>query len=167
MASKLLNLVALSSLAIMAVSFGPASTNALSTGHAHLNRHIEHAPIAKKKRESKRCKVRSSSVPVPTPSSKAPEPAPTTQEEPAPITKAASTTVKDEPKTTSKPKPTSQAADPAPTKSTGGGAPGNAQFGQKGSKICAAWGNGNDDKVLKAFKTDHVVGYVSGLNQDT
>ena len=51
MASKLLNLVALSALAVLAVTFGPASTNALSTGHVHMNRHIDHAPIAKRKRD--------------------------------------------------------------------------------------------------------------------
>ena len=72
MASKLLNLVALSSLAVLAVTFGPASTNALSTGHVHMNRHIDHAPIAKRKRDnSKRCKVRSSTISSAAPSTTA------------------------------------------------------------------------------------------------
>ena len=72
MASKLLNLVALSSLAVLAVTFGPASTNALSTGHVHMNRHIDHAPIAKRKRDnSKRCKVRSSTSAAPSSTAKA------------------------------------------------------------------------------------------------
>ena len=153
MASKLLNLVALSSLAIMAVSFGPASTNALSTGHIHMNRHVDHAPIAKKKRESKRCKVRSSVIPVPLPTTKAPEPEPTTTS-----TKAA-----EKPKTTKaaeEPKPSP--SDPKPPTSGGGsgGASGSGKFGKKGSKLCAAWGNGNDVQSLKTFKTDHMVGCV-------
>ncbi|KAI0751353.1 glycosyl hydrolase catalytic core-domain-containing protein [Daedaleopsis nitida] len=151
MASKLLNLVALSSLAVLAVSFGPASTNALATGHAHMNRHFDHAPIAaKKKRETKRCKARATT-------SSSPAPASTT-------TKAAETTEK--PQTTEKPETTKAAAPtttktsstPASTPSSGSGAPGNDKFGQKGSKICAAWGNGNDVDSLKKFKTDHVVG---------
>ena len=150
MASKLLNLVALSSLAVLAVTLGPASTNALSTGHVHMNRHIDHAPIAKRKRDnSKRCKVRSSTISsaAPSPTAKAETtakaPAETSSTKAPATTKAAPTKAS----TTSKPAPTG-----------GSGAPGSGKFGQKGSKICAAWGDGNDINSLKAFKTDHVVG---------
>ncbi|RPD61934.1 hypothetical protein L226DRAFT_545905 [Lentinus tigrinus ALCF2SS1-7] len=152
MASKLLNLVALSSLAIMAVTFGPASTNALSTGHVHMNRHIDHAPIAKRKRDSsKRCKVRSSTLSSATHSS----------------TAKAETTAKALAETTSQAASTKAATTKAPAKTTsassssstsGSGAAGTGKFGKKGSKICAAWGDGNDINSLKAFKTDHVVG---------
>ncbi|KAI8977825.1 glycosyl hydrolase catalytic core-domain-containing protein [Trametes punicea] len=34
----------------------------------------------------------------------------------------------------------------------------SSSFGQKGSKICAAWGNGVTDPSLANFKTPHVVG---------
>ncbi|KAH9951770.1 hypothetical protein B0H21DRAFT_190122 [Amylocystis lapponica] len=56
MASKLLNLLAISSLAILACSFG--SVNALTTGHSVANRHhaIHDGLVAKKrKRQSQRC----------------------------------------------------------------------------------------------------------------
>ncbi|KAI0721880.1 glycosyl hydrolase catalytic core-domain-containing protein [Cerioporus squamosus] len=149
MASKLLNLVALSSLAVLAVTFGPASTNALSTGHSHMNRHIDHAPIAKRKRDnSKRCKVRSSTLSSEAHSSTAKAQTTSAKALVQPSsTKAA---------TTKAPAKTTSSSIPA---STGGsGAAGSGKFGQKGSKICLAYADGNDVATLKAFKTDHVVG---------
>ena len=151
--SKLLNLVALSSLAVLAVTFGPASTNALSTGHAHhLNRHFEHGSIAKKKRDSKRCKARpstSSSSVKPTSTAKALVQTTTSAAPQTPAsTKAAS-------KTSS-----SKSSSSTGTSSGGAAHPASGKFGQTGSKICAAWGDGNDASISK-FKTNHVVGYVA------
>ncbi|KAI9066055.1 glycoside hydrolase family 128 protein [Trametes sanguinea] len=34
----------------------------------------------------------------------------------------------------------------------------NPSFGQKGSKVCVAWGNGPSDTSLAYFKTSHVIG---------
>ncbi|KAH9853774.1 glycosyl hydrolase catalytic core-domain-containing protein [Lenzites betulinus] len=150
MASKLLNLVALSSLAILACSFGAQPANALSHGHLeHLsNRAMAHAPLAKKKRDNKRCKARPSSSSAP--------PATTSHSSSVKPQAAAVTTTK-----APAPPTTTKAAAPATTTaastSTGSGAVGNGKFGQKGSKICLAWGDGNDPS-LSQFKTDHVVG---------
>ncbi|KAI0370280.1 hypothetical protein BV20DRAFT_1075526 [Pilatotrama ljubarskyi] len=146
MASKLLNLVALSSLAIMACTFGAAPTTALTTGGVHhLNRQVAHAPIAKKKRDqSKRCKARpsSSAAPSSTHSSSV-----HTQAQAAATTKAQAAPT------------TSKASAPATTSkaSSGSSNVGNGKFGQKGSKLCVAWGDGNDPSLAN-FKTDHVVG---------
>ncbi|EIW61711.1 uncharacterized protein TRAVEDRAFT_27227 [Trametes versicolor FP-101664 SS1] len=153
MASKLLNLVALSSLAIMACSFGATPANALS--HAHMqqlnNRHLGHAAsLPKKKRDTKRCKARPSTT-----SSAAPSTTPHTSSVKAQA--AAVTTTKAPAATT-----TTKAAAPATTTkassgSSGSGAAGSGKFGQKGSKICVAWGDGNDASLAQ-FKTSHVVG---------
>ncbi|TBU32119.1 glycosyl hydrolase catalytic core-domain-containing protein [Dichomitus squalens] len=157
--SKLLNLVALSSLAVLAVTFGPASTNALSTGHAHVNRHFEHGAIAKKKRDtSKRCKARpstSSSSVKPTSTTKA---APTT-------TSAASQAPSTKPATKTTSSKSSSSTGQSGGSSGGAAHPASGKFGQTGSKICAAWGDGNDASISK-FKTDHVVGiYTWGVDK--
>ncbi|TFK93856.1 glycoside hydrolase family 128 protein [Polyporus arcularius HHB13444] len=150
MASKLLNMVALSSLAVLAVTFGPASTNALSTGHSHMARHIDHAPIAKRRRDtSKRCKVRSSTLSSEAHSS-------TAQAQTTAKALLESSSTQAAPATTKAPTKTSTPSAPASTQ--GSGAAGSGKFGQKGSKICNAWGDGNDLASLKAFKTEHVVG---------
>ncbi|KAF4602241.1 hypothetical protein EYR40_005446 [Pleurotus pulmonarius] len=75
MASKILNLLAISTLAILASSFGPASVTALSVDSHHLVRQVPHAhgAVAKRKRSvNRRCKPRpttskASSVPTPAP----------------------------------------------------------------------------------------------------
>ncbi|OSC99168.1 glycoside hydrolase family 128 protein [Trametes coccinea BRFM310] len=151
MASKLLNLVALSSLAIMACTFGAAPTTALSTGHLnHANRHVAHAPIAAKKKrdQSKRCKARPSTSLA---SSTAAHTSSSVHAQAAAVTTSsshsqapASTTKSSAPATTSK------------ASSGGSSTIGTGQFGKAGSKICAAWGNGNDPSLAN-FKTDHVV----------
>ncbi|PIL36768.1 hypothetical protein GSI_00458 [Ganoderma sinense ZZ0214-1] len=174
MASKLLNLVALSSLAILAVSFGPSSANAVSLGHSHVNRHLEHGAIAKKKRDqSKRCKPRSSTSSahstqtaqaqtVSSSSSEAPQPTTTVKAESTTSTHHATSTHQ---ATTTQQATTTKAATKTSTSkastgtpvSGGSGAAGSGKFGQKGSKICAAWGDGNDPSLAE-FKTSHVVG---------
>ncbi|KDQ29173.1 hypothetical protein PLEOSDRAFT_1089032 [Pleurotus ostreatus PC15] len=74
MASKILNLLAMSTLAILASSFGPASVTALSVDSHHLVRQVPHAhgAVAKRKRSvNRRCKPRPTtktpSVPTPAP----------------------------------------------------------------------------------------------------
>ena len=180
MASKLLNLVALSSLAILAVTFGPTSTNAVALGHSHVNRHFEHGAIAKKKRDqSKRCKPRSTissahstqtaqAQTVSSSSSEAPKPTTTVKAEPTTSTHHQATST---PQATTAPQATTTKAatktsssktSTATPVSGGSGAAGSGKFGQKGSKICAAWGDGNDPSLAE-FKTSHVVGYVIHL----
>ncbi|KAI0650016.1 glycosyl hydrolase catalytic core-domain-containing protein [Trametes meyenii] len=163
MASKLLNLVALSSLAIMACTYGVAPTTALSTGHLqHANRHLAHAPIAAKKKrdQSKRCKARPSTSAAPTSSVK-PQAAAVSSSSEAP---APTTTKAPEPSTTSKapaPASTTKASSGNSGSSTGSsgssGNTGGIPFGSKGKKVCLAWGDGNSDSVYN-FKTDRVVG---------
>ncbi|KAI0771863.1 glycosyl hydrolase catalytic core-domain-containing protein [Trametes elegans] len=172
MASKLLNLVALSSLAIMACSFGATPTTALSLGHGqHMAaRHATHNPIARKRDQSKRCKPRpssSSAAPAPSTTSQAPEPASTSQ---------APATSQDQ-----RPSSSSEAAPPAATsQSSGGGSSGGStggsssgstggssgrnpdigNLGKSGHKIGAAWPNGNDP-ALANFVTDHLAALYS------
>ncbi|GLB33625.1 putative expressed protein [Lyophyllum shimeji] len=136
--TKLLNLLALSSLAIIASSFGATPVNALTVDTHHLA-HAPvhgHAALAKKRRAAggKRCKPRpSSSVAVPVPTS-------------APV-KATSTKA------------------PAPTTSStnhnNGGSPppanGGGNSGSNGGvgKVGIAWPQ-DDDKALASFKTPKV-----------
>jgi len=72
-ASKLLNIFALSTLAILLCSFAPSQTLALAVKPNHLARHLpsHHGIAKKKKRDNQRCKPRSSGVP----SSSSPPPA--------------------------------------------------------------------------------------------
>lgn len=91
MAAKLLNLLALSSLAILACSWGPTATNALSVDTPHNIAARRHDVIAKKKRATtaRRCKPRpvSSLSPAAKPTTTpAPAPAPTTTPKAAPAT---------------------------------------------------------------------------------
>ncbi|KAI0663045.1 glycosyl hydrolase catalytic core-domain-containing protein [Cubamyces menziesii] len=160
MASKLLNLVALSSLAIMACTFGAAPTTALSTGHIHnhLNRQLSHAPIAKKRRDqTKRCKARPSTA------SSSPSSTPHAQAQAVTSTPAKQTSAATHASTT-----THSSAPPASTtKASSGSSPDLGSFGQPGSKICAAWGDGNDPSLAN-FKTPHVVGlYDWGVDKPT
>lgn len=144
-ASKLLNLLALTSLAVLATTFNAQPVAALSHagGKPHLNRIVPggHEAIAKKKRGiNGRCKPRSSSsiaaaaqtpaaaiavsvgisagISAPATSSVAPPPAPTTSAAPAP---------------SSTPAP---APAPAPVNSAGKG------------KVCISWNSENDPSSL-------------------
>jgi len=84
-ASKLLNLIAVSTLAILAASFGATPVNAVSVDTAHIGRSHAHVALAKKRRSnnSKRCKPR------PPPSTPAGKPASTGKPAPAPTTSKA------------------------------------------------------------------------------
>ncbi|KIK90993.1 glycoside hydrolase family 128 protein [Paxillus rubicundulus Ve08.2h10] len=89
-ALKFFNLLALASVAIVALSSAPVQVNALATDRSHAARHIHgHDVVAKRKRtdttsgSNGRCKTRpTSSIPAPSPS--APPPAPTSVAPPAP-----------------------------------------------------------------------------------
>ena len=146
MASKLLNFVALSTLAVLAISFGATPADALSAPHGHVNRHVDHAPIARKKRDTTRCKTRSSSVVA---SSTAQPTSTSTTHSSAKTTSSSKAAAK----TTS-----AKATTTTSSASSASAASGSGAFGTKGHKICLAWGMGNDEDVLKKFKTSHVTG---------
>jgi hypothetical protein len=120
--SKLLNLFALSSLAILACSFGPSPVNALSIDtHNYVRR--DHAVIAKKRSTSpKRCKPRAAASNSTTTTPTTPKPS----------------AVHEPPKTSSvaapQPKPPSH-----PSSGTG----------LKGGKECIAWPSGDDPALAK------------------
>jgi len=132
MAAKLLNLVALSSLAILACSFGAAPVNALSVGSSpnHARHFGNHQLIAKKKRSNTaRCKPRPSSSAV---SSSTPAAKPSVSSK--------------KPQATPKVTPT-----PPPAPPSGGGNTGHAG----GGKVGLGWALG-DDPSLKNFVTSKV-----------
>ncbi|KAH7887915.1 glycosyl hydrolase catalytic core-domain-containing protein [Phlebopus sp. FC_14] len=89
-ALKLLNLLALASVAIVALSSGPVQVNALAADRSHVVRHIRgHDAVAKRKRDdSTSCIPRpTSSTPAPTsdvPTSTPPPPPPSTSAPPPP-----------------------------------------------------------------------------------
>jgi hypothetical protein len=129
MASKLLNLLALSSIAIMACSFGATPTTALSVDTHNVVRHLprSHDAIARRKRASgKRCKQR--------PSSPAPPP---------PEHKNKQDTHKQDTHKGTSDKP-----------SSGGGAVSTGGH-YSGGKRGLAWPNG-DDPALSKYKTDKI-----------
>lgn len=146
-AAKLLNLIAVSTLAILAASFGATPVTAVSVDTVHIGRSHAHAALAKKRRgnNSKRCKPRPTSTPgnnnnnsnnnnnnnggsKPT---EAPKP-PATTAKPAP------------PATTSKSSDGSNNNTPPPP-------PGPDGHG----KVGLGWAV-NDDNALKHFKTGSV-----------
>ncbi|KDQ64748.1 glycoside hydrolase family 128 protein [Jaapia argillacea MUCL 33604] len=135
MAAKLINLLAISSLAILACSFGATSANALVTDHNLLARHpaAGHAGLAQRKRQSsstKRCKPR------PTTSSAAA----------AAVTPTTTTDTTTHTTTSSK----QAAASSTPASSQPQAGSGASSGG--GSKIGIAWALG-DDPSLANFKT--------------
>lgn len=137
MAAKILNLVAISSLAILACSFGATPANALSIDTTpNFARHFPHHGAALKKRAtSRRCKPRSSSLAG---SSTKVSATPSSTKAVVPTT-----TPKADPKPTStKPKATPT---PAPVSNSGGG----------GGKAGLGWANG-DDSSLKNFVSSKV-----------
>ncbi|CAA7259519.1 unnamed protein product [Cyclocybe aegerita] len=143
MAAKLLNLIALSSLAILASSFGATPVNALSVDMSpnHAARHLgHHNLIAKKKRaESRRCKPRPSSSAVA---------ASTT---PAPSTSKPASTKAAAPATTT----TKAASNNNNNNNSGNNNSGGGSSGGGGGKVGLAWPNG-DANTLKNFKTAKV-----------
>lgn len=115
--TKLLNIFALSTLALLLCSFAPSQTLAVSVRSNHLARHIpNHHGLAKKKRGNKRCKPRSS-TPVSGPTSSPP--------------------VKDDdpPKTSTSSSPNSVETKPSTNTPSGPG------------KLAIAWAMGNDKRI--------------------
>jgi hypothetical protein len=135
-ASKLLYILAISTLAILSCSFGFTPVNALVTGKQHLARSPHgHDAIAKRKRSTvqRRCQSQ------PPPSAAAAAAA-------SPSATTAATTTPTDPTTTT----TAQPAATSPPAS-GGGAPPAAG----GGKVGLAWPNG-DDPSLQYYITDQV-----------
>jgi len=140
---KLLNLLAISSLAILACTFGATPANALATEHHQFARHAVygHDGIARRKRDnaaSKRCKARPSSSAPSSSTSSYVAPSSTVK-----ATKAAPTTL-----APSYQKVSSSSAAPASTSAASSGNTGSGKVG-------LAWPNG-DDSSLKNYKTDKV-----------
>ncbi|KAL6299131.1 glycosyl hydrolase catalytic core-domain-containing protein [Sparassis latifolia] len=129
--NKILNLIAIASVAILACSFAATPVNALSTGGHHLARHPSHDGLIKrnknKKRQSQRCQPRPSSSDSPTPSS---------------TDVAPSSTYIPPPDTTWSPSPSpSPTPSPTPTPSPSGS-----------GKVGIAWPD-SDDSTLSQFVT--------------
>jgi len=124
LSNKLLNLFAVSSLAVFLSALSATPVDALSVEHNPLVvRHNAHAQVVRKKRSSKRCKPRSSGL-----SSHS-------------STATAKATAK-APTSTKKTTPTKGSSVPV---NSGGG-------GSTGKKVGVAWPNGNDGS-LKFYKT--------------
>ncbi|THH09059.1 hypothetical protein EW145_g2277 [Phellinidium pouzarii] len=137
--SKLVNLFALSSLAIIVSNLGIAPVNALSLdSHGMLNAKRTHGHdfVAKRKRgsPSSRCKTRPAST-ASSSSTESPAPSSSSAWTPPPSSSSSST-----------PAPSSSSPSPSPSPSSGGG-------GGKG-KVGLAWTNGNNG--FSNFVTDRV-----------
>ena len=154
-ALKFLNLLTISTLAILACSFTASPVNALAgSGHHNVGRLPirGHDSIAKRKRDtsSKRCKPRSVSSAEASTTVPAPE---TTSLAAVTTTKAAASTTKAAATTTAKPHTTSSASHAVATTSA---ASSSSSSGSNGSgKGGLAWPNGNQS-YLKNFKTSKV-----------
>lgn len=149
-ASKLLNLVAITALALLASSFAPTPVNALAPRAQHLNRHVQHDAIAKRKRgTTKRCKPRPSSSlsskAAATPAAAAASDPPKSSSAPPKSSSSASS------KSSSK-----ASATPSPTPKPSGGDTSTPSQGKGGGKVGLAWPNG-DDPSLKFYATDNVI----------
>jgi len=139
MATKLINIVALSSFLILACSYGVAPVNALSLDISpnHAARGLGHQVLAKKRRaDSRRCKPRPSS------SSAAVKPTSSTIVVPV-VTPSITKVVVKPPVTSATPTPTSTPPPPPPSSNSGNG------------KVGLAWSDGNSANI-KNFKTDKV-----------
>jgi len=125
-AIKLLNLFALSTFAILLCTLAPSQTLALAVQPNHLARQLpNHHGIAKKKRGTKRCKSRSSSLPL----SSTPAPKPTS-------TPPKDNTIESTSSPKNNPSLSSTSSPPNPTKTpTGSG------------KLGIAWALGDDKRL--------------------
>jgi hypothetical protein len=143
MASKLLNLLSLTSLAIMACSFGAEPVTALSSGHQVRDGLRGHDALAKRKRStnSKRCKVRSAPAASSTDSSTDGSTSSANTDIAAATTAAPTSTWSDS--TTSWSSTSSSAA--AATSSASSSSSGSG-------KVCLAWPNG-DQSYLSDYHT--------------
>jgi len=125
-ATKLLNIFALSTLAILLCSFAPSQTLALSVRHNHQARQLpNHHGISKKKRGNKRCKPRNSG---PAGSSSTPNPT--------------STPANNDPAQYDNPAPSSSSSSPASVETK---PPTNTPSGP--GKLAIAWAMGNDKRI--------------------
>ncbi|KAJ8523505.1 hypothetical protein ONZ45_g12 [Pleurotus djamor] len=168
MASKILQLLAISTLAIIASSYGTTPVTALSVDSRHVVRHVpnSHSGIAKRKRSNnRRCKPRPSSSKAPVSSA---TPAPSNNNNggsnngnnngsgnnspaPAPASSKAPTTPKPSP-TPSNNNNNGNSGSSGNNNGGGGGGSGNSVGG---AKVGLAWPNGNDPS-LKNFVNSHV-----------
>jgi len=142
--AKLLNLIAVSTLAILACSFGASPVTALSVDTTHLAaRGHGHAALAKKRRgnNAKRCKPRPASSSAGKPATTPNSPSNTTQPAPA-------TTAKPAPATTTKAS-TGGSSSGSGTNNQGGNTSSNGGVG----KVGLAW-VGNNGAALSHFKSD-------------
>jgi len=133
---KLFNLVAVTALALFVTSFAPTPVDALSGRSQHLNRHIAHEAIAKRKRDApKRCKPR-----------------PSTSLAASSTHSTSHTSTHPHSSSTAKAAPAAQTpkADPAP--SSGGSDFSSTHNGP--GKVCLAWPNGPNN--LDNFLTENV-----------
>ncbi|KAJ3525966.1 hypothetical protein NM688_g8321 [Phlebia brevispora] len=135
-ASKLFNLLTVTTLALFAASFNASPVTALSTGHQHLNRQIHHDGIAKRAKRSstQRCKPRPSTSVSVAQANKATSTAKPASSSAAPPPKATSSTKKATPTTTSQ----------APAKTTAAASSGSSSAN---GKVGIAW-NGGDSSSL-------------------
>lgn len=147
-AAKLINLLALVAVALAALSFSVTPVNALSGRSQHLNRHISHDAMAKRKRDApKRCKTRPSSSAVP-----------------AALAQATSHSTSHS--TTHTTSHTSSTAKAAATPAGGNGAAGGGSSGFSTThngpgKVGLAWPNGVTN--LNNFLTENVKMYVLNI----
>jgi len=144
-ALKLLNLLALASVAVLTLSFGATPVNALATDN-HMARRASHGhdAIAKRKRSSStsRCKPRPSSSSSAAPSW-TPSPSPSSTPPPPPPPPSTSST---QPSTTWAPAPSSSSSSAAPAPSSGGGN-GSGKWG-------LGWPNGDSDYLTNFLLPD-------------
>ena len=139
-AIKLLNIFALSTLAVLLCSFAPSQSLAVSVQANHLARQLpHHNRIVKKKRDTKRCKPRSSSVPP----SSTPAPGPTS-----------SSSKDDPPKTTVPPNNDLSPSTTQPPQSVSTSPPTSTASGSK--KLGIAWALGNDKRFNLITGGGHV-----------
>ena len=155
MASKLLNLIAIASLAILAANQGPAQVNALSVDHHNFVRHnARHEVIAKRQAPTatgarRRCKARPTSAPVlpPAPTSPAEQQPPAEQpptENPPTENPPTENPPTEDPQT---PAPSEVPQPPAPEPSPDTPAPPPPPPVNGAKKVGIAWANPNDNEL--------------------
>ncbi|KAF5393824.1 hypothetical protein D9757_000190 [Collybiopsis confluens] len=154
MAHKLLNLLALSSLAIMACSFGAQPVNALSATSPHSARDAlrGHDSLAKRKRaandKAKRCKAR----PVPSASDSASSSADATLAAAPTSSPSSSSSSSSSSSANGSSNDGSSGAASSPVSSPAPSSTPASASGDGSGKGCLAWPNGNSD--LEHYKTD-------------
>lgn len=165
-ALKLLNLLALASVAILAISSGPTSVNALATDRSHVARSLRgHDAVAKRKRDSSttssssgRCKPRSTSTSL-TSTSGTPTSTPDT-DTPDTDTPADTPTPSPTPSPSPSPSPDAATSSSTSTTTTPAASPTSSSTGSSsGKKWGLGWPNGNAD-YLDTFASRPNVGFL-------